>query len=328
MEMKKNNLTFVVYQAILLATLLLPVHSCSLIDEKYEAPVYLFSTYLNAQGVENYENISSATDFFFRSADSVLVAVERVTGSDILKRRLSLPEGDYIITRWCNINGRTSVAYEIGKTKFRDLSVAITHSSYYSQKGQDKVNPPFDNSDAYYYGKVDASISSDGGGQRIDLPLSNAHMWLILHIKWNSDESVKGGINVTLSDVPAGYGFNCEERLDPHHNVSYQIPYVFNNTFTSLTGSRIDVGNGKYIVSMRTLRWSNDHRPILRIYNGAGELVQNKDLDFTKYLNNNNVVVEDMRVQYLELNISVENNQIIFSPINSFDWDDGGTLNW
>lgn len=326
MEMKKYNLTFIVRQTISFAAFLLVMHGCSLIDEEYDSPAYLVSTYLNAQGRENYDNISTATDFFFRANDSILVAVERVTGSDILKRRLSMPDGDYIIIRWCNMNVRTDVQYEIGTTKFNELFLAVKHRGH-GLKRKIKEELPFDNADSYYYGKVDASISSDGG-QRIELPLSNAHMYLMLHIKWKSLESMKGGISVTLSGIPGGYGFDCKQRLDPNYNISYQTPCVWNNSFASLTGSVIDMSHGDYIVSMRTLRWNNDHHPILRIYNGAGELVQNKQMDFTKYLANNDIEVESMRVQYLELNIFVEDDQIVFSPVDSFDWEDGGNLNW
>lgn len=163
---------------------------CSIIDEDKCVLNYIEYRYLNNVGEDASSlYLNEVTDFIF-TKDSVLYRVdEQITGGRITKRPINLPDGDWIVYSYANLNGGSKVSdYVVGKTSLRELSVRVvnppTYTGTYASSSDDSQR--VGNSDRLYFGKV--SLTVKGGytehAQAVDM--SNVHIWLSATVRWKN----------------------------------------------------------------------------------------------------------------------------------------------
>lgn len=107
---------------------------CSIIDEDKCVLNYIEYRYLNNVGEDASSlYLNEVTDFIF-TKDSVLYRVdEQITGGRITKRPINLPDGDWIVYSYANLNGGSKVSdYVVGKTSLRELSVRVVNPPTYT----------------------------------------------------------------------------------------------------------------------------------------------------------------------------------------------------
>lgn len=306
---------------------------CSIIDEDKCVLNYIEYRYLNNVSEDaNSLYLNEVTDFIF-TKDSVLYRVdEQITGGRITKRPINLPDGDWIVYSYANLNGGSKVSdYVVGKTSLRELSVRVvnppTYTGTYASSSDDSRR--VGNSDRLYFGKV--SLTVKGGytehAQAVDM--SNVHIWLSATVRWKKtmDFFAKSGENlhVRLEYVPVEFGFLNDEKVDNLYGIPYNTPRITEELATYSTRLQPTAVSNEYSFEMYGLRWESGRAPVLRLYDGETLLV-GKDLPLNKYFEEQHIDLTHTRVQFYQLLIEVDDNTVVISNISISDWEDGGSI--
>lgn len=309
--------------------------SCSVIDEDSCKVNHLLYRYMNNVGQESTSlYLNEVTDFIFRK-DSVLYRVdEHITNGKIARRPINLPDGDWIIYSYANLNGGSRLStYAVGKTRLSEMSVRVitspTYSGTYAPDEEGKPTLRLGNADRLYFGKVALSVRGGYTGYTSVIEMSNIHIRLNATVRFlqpiDLQNNIKDNLHVRLEYVPVEFGFKSIDKMDHTYQIAYSTPLITPERASYSTKLDATPVANEYNFQMYGLRWETGGAPILKFYNGETLLI-NKELPLNKYFNEQRIDLTHTRVQFYNLLIEVDGEHVYISDTSIADWEDGG--NW
>ena len=315
-------------QIICLGILML-FFSCSVIDEKPCRADYILYQYHNNIGQEATSQIYTMTDFIF-TKDSVLYRVDDgIMNGKVRKRPLSLPDGEWMILTYGNMESGSRVDYTLGETRLNEMFLRVVRQSTYSgtySGGEEELK--LGNSDRLYFGKLDVTVKAGVTDRVHTVQMANAHIWLSVTVRWEntSNAPTRGNSNlhVRLEHVPAEHSLRHEERWDSLYGIRYHLPLAIESKAPYVTKLTSGTEERDYYFDTYSLRWETGEAPVLRIYDGQKSLI-NRTIDLNKYFDEQGISLTHTRVQFFQLLVKISANGVItISDLEVADWEEGG----
>lgn len=294
-------------------------------------PDYLVYRYRNNIG-ENVtkDYIQKMTDFIF-TKDSVLYRVdENIHNGRIARRPITVPDGEWIIVSYGNLNGGSECRYVLGKTRMSEMSVRVISQPTYSGTYAQTNAPLIGNADRLYYGKVKINVQKGKTNGLNTVELSNVHIWLSVNIKWvNGSYPTYAGksannLHARLETVPVEHRFIADDKADKDYGIPFSTPRITSERVSQVAKLQA-VSDTEMKFDTYGLRWETGGAPVLTFYDGETRLLQ-KELPLEKYFSTQFVDLTNTRVQFYQLQILVDNDRITMFDFGIEDWEDGGSI--
>lgn len=326
------------YRRILIASSLAMVgllSACSLIDEDACQVNYIEYRYLNNVNLEStYPYLAKVTDFIF-TKDSVLYRVDsNITNGKIAKRPINLPDGEWIVYTYANLNGASKVSdYVIGKTRLSEMSVRVhnppSYTGTYAPGNGETPTLRTGDSDRLYFGKVALSVKGGFTDRIYTVDMSNTHIWFSGTVRWKRPmdffNRANENFHIRLEYVPVEFSFLNDNKMDSKYNIPYSTPRITEELATHFVKLEPTNKIGEYTFQVYGLRWEKGRAPVLRIYNGESSLI-NKELPLNKYFDEQDINLTYTRVQFFNLLIEVDEEIVSISDISIGGWENGGSI--
>lgn len=297
-------------------------------------------------------------DEYVFDEDGILYQYRHYTSdrcTEYLHSELDLPPGRYSVLAIGNMDDRSVISDAKDGTRSGNVEpiVGVTHrnSLLMSLKNSEQVS---DNMwgpcEKLYYGYKSFTVK-ERGISRVRVDMINAHFRLKFRMTWKRS---RGGTPpktdeyfATLGRIPSGYKLMPEwlypagehdcRKHDPEayddyptacNRVIHHIPYTCygkNNILTYRVDTYINADSemwGEFV----TYRVKTATRPVLRIFRKSdGEQIV-KDIDLQGYFEWYGYKMDQVLKQDYELNIVIDGDKVIITPLDIADWDEGGVI--
>lgn len=308
--------------------------SCSIIDEGGCRSEYILYQYTNNAGQDATEQIFKMTDFIF-TKDSVLYRVDdNIMNGNMKRRPLNLPDGEWVIITYGNLNKETRVDYTLGKTKLAEMSAkVVSQSTYQGTYATYSVNNGLrlGNSDKLYFGKTNVTVKGGYADKLQTVEMSNVHIRIGFTVIWADatkapTRAEANNLHARLDYIPVEHSFVSDEKYDDLYKIPYQIPRITNEVASLLTPlAGENATPGRFYFEVYGLRWETAQAPVLKFYDGENPLIT-KDLDLNRYFNDQKIDLTNTRVQFFQLQVEIRENAVVILPLGIQSWEDGGAI--
>lgn len=322
------------YIQIIILLLMAGMFSCTKIDEDDCKASYINYRYLNNVMEDGTDQIYKMTDFIF-TKDSVLFRVDdNILNGKMRKRPITLPDGEWIIVTYGNMNGGSEINYTIGQTRMSEMSTRVINPPTYKGTYATRADGPslrLGDSDRLYFGKLDLVVRGGYTDRIHTVEMSNVHIWINAVVKWKDEtkapDKTSSNLHIRLEYVPVEHSFMHDDKYDAIQKIPYRIPRITKELASQISQlqSSTYAPNGEFYFNTYGLRWETGKAPILRFYDGETMLID-KDLDLNRYFVDQNIDLTNTRVQFYQLQILIDGDNIIISTLSIEDWEDGGSI--
>lgn len=323
---------------ILLMSMLvwLGIQSCSTIEEGACRVKYIDYMYPNNIGEDATDQIYKMTDFIFSKSDSVLRYVnDNITNGQRRRRTINFPDGEWIIITYGNLGAGSRVEYTIGSTKLGQMSTKVvntpSYSGTYAKSAQGQTVHHLGDSDKLYFGQLELTVKGGVTDRIHKVNMSNAHIWLSAVVRWKdplkAPSRAEDNLHVRLEYVPVEHSFEHDTKHDNQYDIQFHVPKITDDIASHISQllSNTYGSDNEFQFDTYGLRWETGKAPVLRFYDGE-KLLVDKDLDLNRYFLDQKIDLTNSRVQFYQIQMTIDGNTVIMSPIGIENWEDGGEI--
>lgn len=325
-----------ILMAMVVASLMFFHTSCTTIDERDECceEVLLLYRYIPTTRDEYQSHIKEIRHYLFDAQGVLLQKIEQTAPHSQIIKLQGIPVGKYTVLTLANRSEGWSQFPQmvVGKTKLNDLILTARYPTYAKSEDGDPL-----------FWNIREIESRKNERSTYYCDLSNIHCHLMVRVVWKDIFPPSGdGYRIELDHLPSTY-----KLYRPIYNGLYTLKMP-NTSVQSVSGSTarqawhefpknsgadgrivadVPLFNNELRFKFRSLRYTNNQIPILKIYH-QGKIYR-KELDLTRFFHDQGLVPDDTAVQDYKIVVEIGRDVIkihLWTGSRIVDWQDGGMI--